>query len=57
MNKTSVFSDDLIEYFTSNKRENLYERTLYDYKGRVMRLDQKEIHALLFGLYGVYRHI
>ena len=57
MNKTSVFSDDLIEYFTSNKREILYEKTLYDYKGRVVRLDQKEIHALLFGLYGVYRHI
>jgi len=54
--KAKVFSDDFIEHFTRQKRENLYEKTFYDYKGRAIKLDQKDIIALKYGVFSMPRH-
>lgn len=54
--KVKVFSDGFVEHFTRMKRENLYEKTFYDYKGREVKLNQRDINAIEYGIYSIPRH-
>jgi len=50
--KEKVFSDDFVEHFIgrletpAQKKKNLYEEIFCDHKGRIIKLDRKDIWLL-----------